>query len=121
MGACCGVTDTADNDTLDPLRGQPENPPITPEELRRSARPMTVLQRVEQAALGLLDMTQEELAAAKLYLAKTAADLKSVEVNETHTVRTISDADLDARIAELLARAGQAGAAAAAERTGTTH
>jgi hypothetical protein len=107
-----------DDGTLTPPGGAPT---ITLEELRRSARPMSVLERVEKAALGLVEMSPEELTAAKLYLAKTAADLKSIEVNETHTVRQISDADLDRRIAELLARAGQADAADAAERAGTTH
>ena len=52
---------------------------ITLDELRRGGRPMTVLERVEQAALGKLDMTSEELAAAKLFLSKTQPDLKAEE------------------------------------------
>ncbi len=107
--------------TDDGTMGDDPTPTITLEQLRQSIRPMTVQQRVEKAALGLLVMTSDELSAAKLYLAKTAADLKSVEVNETITVHTIPDAELDRRISDLLARAGQAAAPVAPGRTGSTH
>ena len=70
------------DDPLDPDgTGLPNMRTITLAELRASLRPMTVLERVEAHALGRLDMSTTELVAAKLYLAKTQADLKAVELS----------------------------------------
>lgn len=41
---------------------------------------MTVLQRVEHAALTLPPGSKGQIAAAKLYLSKTLPDLKAVEI-----------------------------------------
>jgi hypothetical protein len=54
---------------------------VTLPALRASHRPMTVLERVERHALGMEDMSSTELVAAKLFLAKTQADLKAVELS----------------------------------------
>ena len=86
------MTETAtagcDNGTLDPEPGI-EIPTITLAELIAGNRPMTVLQRVEHAALTLPPGSNGQIAAAKLYLSKTQPDLKAVEisgqVNHTHT------------------------------------
>ena len=51
------------------------------DDLRASERPMTVLERVEQHALGLVPMETSELQAAKLFLSKTMPDMKAVEVS----------------------------------------
>ena len=51
------------------------------DDLRASERPMTVLERVERHALGLVDMEPSELQAAKLFLSKTMPDMKAVEVS----------------------------------------
>ena len=77
----------------------PNTKVMTLAQLRASLKPMTVLERVEQAALGLIEMTSEELAAARLYLAKTQPDLKAeehtganggaIEHNHHHTVEFV--------------------------------
>lgn len=66
----------------DPETGElPTHPPITLEELIAGPRPMTVLQRIEAHALGLLPMEPSEINAAKLFLSKTQPDLKAMEIS----------------------------------------
>ena len=48
--------------------------------IRDKIRASKILQRVEQAALGEISMTKEELAAAKLVLAKCIPDLQSIQL-----------------------------------------
>jgi hypothetical protein len=55
-------------------------PTITIEELMRGGRPMTVMERLEQHALGNLEMSNTEIQAAKLFLDKTIPTLKATEL-----------------------------------------
>jgi hypothetical protein len=79
----------AANDEGDGTLGNDCTRTMTIDELRASIRPMTVLERVEEHALGGIAMTPTQLIAAKLFLSKTQPDLKAVEVsgevNHRHT------------------------------------
>lgn len=73
------ATAGCDNGTLDPPAGT-QIPTVSLAELISSNRPMTVLERVEYAALNLPPGSPGQLQAAKLYLSKTQPDLKAVEI-----------------------------------------
>jgi hypothetical protein len=54
---------------------------------RRTSMAGMILDRLQLVASGELDMTPNQIAAAKLYLAKTLPDLKAVEHSGETTTR----------------------------------
>lgn len=100
-----------DNGTLDPPPGTERT--ITLAELLRGGRPMTVLERLEQHALGAEEMTNTEIQAAKIFLDKTVPTLKATE----HT-GTVTHVNYDTAVLGLLnERSTEAGDAASSSVT----
>lgn len=80
------------------IRGK-RNTAWTPEKVRERIRTGLILRRVQEHALGNLEMTQTQLKAAEILLRKAVPDLRSIEHSGTVTNRYVhefSDAELAA-------------------------
>lgn len=77
-----------------------------PEVARERIEGAKLLNKLANHAEGLCEMTATQIQAAKILLAKVVPDLKAVELSGTLTTRyeTMSDEELNARIAQALAK-----------------
>lgn len=94
-----------------------------PDKVRLRIRTGVLLTRLKKHALGEVEMTATQVKAAEVLLRKTLPDLKAVEHSGQVSHTTMSDAELDRRIAELSRQAGIAAAAGGegASAEPTTH
>lgn len=77
------------------------------EEIRSRLRISAIVTRLEKAALGQLDMTKEQVAAAKILLAKALPDL--VAIKHSGNVNVVRPDDLTDDELASIARSGSAG------------
>lgn len=108
-----------DNGTLDPEPGH-ELPSITLEELLGKKLPSAdaTLQHMLELSIDEDLEPRDRIAAARVAMAKIIPDKKAVDVVHTHQLADLTDAELDRRIAQILANREQGGTAGPAVGTG---